>query len=45
MNSPNEFPDEGVGPLRDFVQRLEAIGYAGCYSEIRNPWTSHLHLI
>ena len=31
------FPGEGVGPLRDFVQRLEAIGYVGWYSvEVMN---------
>ena len=26
------FPGEGVGLLRKFVERLERIGYTGCYS-------------
>ena len=31
------FPGEGVGPLREFVERLERIGYTGCYSvEVMN---------
>jgi 4-hydroxyphenylpyruvate dioxygenase len=36
------FPGEGVGPLREFVDRLERIGYAGCYSvEVMNDHYLH----
>ena len=36
------FPGEGVGPLREFVARLERIGYAGCYSvEVMNDHYLH----
>ena len=36
------FPGEGVGPLREFIDRLERIGYAGCYSiEVMNDHYQH----
>ncbi len=36
------FPGEGVGPLREFVQRLEGIGYTGLYSvEVMNAFYLH----
>ena len=36
------FPGEGVGPLREFVNRLERIGYTGCYSiEVMNDHYLH----
>ena len=36
------FPGEGVGPLPEFVDRLERIGYTGCYSvEVMNDHYLH----
>ncbi len=36
------FPGEGVAPLTEFVRRLEAIGYTGCYSvEVMNDHYLH----
>ena len=36
------FPGEGVGTLREFVDRLEGVGYKGCYSlEVMNDHYQH----